>query len=60
MSSNIWNLTHPIRSGHVPLKYGGNELFGTVIRHGRMSKTVTVKHYITPLIAITLGNGNKI
>lgn len=42
MSSSIWNLTHPLRSGHVHLKHGGCELFGTVIRHGRMRKTVTV------------------
>lgn len=42
MSSNIWNLTHPLRSGHVSLKQGGGELYGSVIRHGRMSKTVTV------------------
>ena len=42
MSSSIWNLTHPLRSGHIPLKQSGGELFGTVIRHGKMKKTVTV------------------
>ena len=42
MSSSIWNLTHPLRTGHIPLKAGGGELFGTVIRHGKMKKTVTV------------------
>jgi hypothetical protein len=42
MSSSIWNLTHPLRSGHIPLRQGGCEAFGTVIRHGRMKKTVTV------------------
>lgn len=47
MSSSIWNLTHPLRSGHVPLKHGGCELFGTVIRHGKMRKTVTVNNYLS-------------
>lgn len=42
MSSNIWNLTHPLRSGHVPLRPGGCEIFGTVIRQGKMKKTVSV------------------
>lgn len=42
MSSSIWNLTHPLRTGHIPLKPGA-EMFGTVIRHGRMKKTVTVR-----------------
>lgn len=43
MSSSIWNLTHPLRTGHIPLKPGA-EMFGTVIRHGRMKKTVTVRN----------------
>ena len=42
MSTSIWNLTHPLRSGHIELKKGGSELFGTVIRHGKMKKTATV------------------
>jgi len=42
MATSIWNLSHPLRSGFVPLVKGGRELFGTVIRHGRMKKTCTV------------------
>jgi hypothetical protein len=42
MSSSIWNLSHPLRTGHIHLKQGGGEMFGTVIRHGKMAKTVTV------------------
>ncbi len=45
MSSSIWNLTHSLRTGHIPLKKGGAEAFGTVIRHGRMNKTVTVSSW---------------
>ena len=56
MSSSIWNLTHSLRSGHVPLKIqGGCELFGTVIRHGRMRKTVTVSLILNPILTINLG-----
>ena len=46
MSTSIWNLTHPLRTGYIPLKLGA-EFYGTVIRHGRMKKTVTVS--IRPL-----------
>lgn len=42
MSSSIWNLKHPLRSGHIQLATGGKELFGTVIRDRRMRKTCTV------------------
>ena len=42
MSLNIWNFLSPQRTGHVRLAPSGKELFGTVIRHGKMDKTVTV------------------
>ena len=42
MSGNIYNLTHPLRSGRVRLA-PTREMFGTVIRQGRMDKTVTVR-----------------
>merc|ERR1712086_681322 len=42
MSSNIWNLTHPLRTGFVKLA-PGKEKFCTIIRQGRMDKTVTVR-----------------
>ena len=45
MSSNIWNLKHPLRAGHIQLAPGGKELFGTVIRDRRMKKACTVKYY---------------
>ena len=43
MSTSIWNLAHPLRTGFVNLKLG-TEFYGTVIRHSRMKKTVTVSH----------------
>ena len=43
MSSNIFNLTHPLRTGFIKLAPGGKEMYGTVIRQGRMNKTVTVR-----------------
>jgi hypothetical protein len=46
MSTSIWNLAHPLRTGHIPLAKSGLELFGTVIRHGRMKKTVSVFYYL--------------
>jgi len=44
MASSIWNLSSAFRSGISGLKLlrSGRELFGTVIRHGKMNKTVTV------------------
>ena len=42
MSVSINNLAHPLRTGHIRLAPSGKELFGTVIRHGKMAKTVTV------------------
>ena len=44
MSSNIWNLSHPLRTGFIPLMNSGQELFGTVVKHGRMKKTCTVRY----------------
>ena len=44
MSHNIWNLAHPQRTGNLRLAPHGKEIFGTVIRHGKMNKTVTVRH----------------
>ncbi|EAR84967.1 30S ribosomal protein S17 (macronuclear) [Tetrahymena thermophila SB210] len=43
--SSVWNLLNPIRNGATGLKLlsSGRELFGTVIQHGKMDKTVTVK-----------------
>ena len=43
MSSNIWNLTHPLRTGFIKLAPHGKEMYGTVIRQGRNNKTVTCR-----------------
>ena len=42
--SCVWNLLNPMRTGGSNLKLLGNgrELFGTVISHGKMEKTVKV------------------
>lgn len=40
--SSIWNYLSPLRTGHVYLAKSGNEMFGTVIKHGVNKKTVTV------------------
>ena len=42
MSTNIYNLKHSTRTGFVRLGASGKELFGTVVKHGLMNKTVTV------------------
>ena len=42
MASSIYNLRHPLRTGNIRLAPSGKELFGTVIRDGKMNKTVTV------------------
>ena len=42
MSSSIYNFAHPQRKGFIRLAHGGKELFGTVIKQGKMDKTVTV------------------
>lgn len=46
--SAIWNLLNPIRCGGTNLKLmsSGRELFGTVIKSGKINKTVTVKFII--------------
>lgn len=41
--SSLWNLLAPACSGVVKLAGSGNELFGTVIKHGLINKTVTVR-----------------
>jgi ribosomal protein S17 len=43
MSSNIWNLKHPLRTGFIKIAPNGKEKYGTVVRQGRMDKTVTVR-----------------
>ena len=45
--SSVWNLLNPIRCGGTNLKLlnSGRELFGTVVKHGKINKTVTVKKY---------------
>ena len=43
MSANIYNLRHPLRTGFIKLAPYNREMYGTVIRHGRMNKTVTVR-----------------
>ena len=41
--SSLWNLLSPVKSGVVKVAGSGNELFGTVIKHGLINKTVTVR-----------------
>lgn len=59
MSTSIWNLHHPLRTGHISLAHSGLELFGTVIRHGRMDKTVTVRHRIVAKLC-NIGMGDQV
>lgn len=40
---SIWNLTTPLNSGFVHLLGSGREMYGTVIKHGKINKTVTVR-----------------
>jgi small subunit ribosomal protein S17 len=40
---SIWNLSSPMNSGFVHLLGSGREMYGTVIRHGKINKTVTVR-----------------
>ena len=42
MSTNIYNLLHPVRQGWNKMARGGKDMFGTVVKHGLMDKTVTV------------------
>ena len=44
MPHNIWNFEHPLRTGYIRLAPSGKEIFGTVFRHGKMDKTVTVSY----------------
>ena len=48
--SAIWNHLSPLRTGHVKLAPGSMELYGTVMRHGKMDKTVTVSNAKSLLI----------
>lgn len=41
--SSLWNLLAPARTGVVKISGSGYELFGTVIKHGLINKTVTVR-----------------
>ena len=41
--SSLWNLLSPVRSGVIRIAGSGNELFGTVIKHGLINKTITVR-----------------
>jgi len=46
MSSNIYNLSHPLRTGFIRLAPSGKELFGTVVKQGLNANTVTVRNQI--------------
>lgn len=43
--SSVWNIFNPIRTGltNLKLRPSGREFYGTVIKHGLINKTVTVK-----------------
>ena len=41
--ASIWNYLSTLRTGHNYLARSGNEMFGTVIKHGVNQKTVTVR-----------------
>ena len=43
MSTNIWNLKQPTRTGYYKIKSKSNELYGTVIKAKVNEKTATVK-----------------
>lgn len=40
---SLWNVLAPASSGVVKLAGSGNELFGTVIKHGLINKTIAVR-----------------
>lgn len=40
---NLWNTIALAQTGRIKLRDSGQELFGTVIRHGINDKTVTVR-----------------
>ena len=41
--TSLWNLLSPTRSGVIKISGSGYELFGTVVKHGLIDKTVTVR-----------------
>lgn len=41
-NSAVWNLLNPIRTGGVSVLTSGQEMFGTVIKHGINKKTIKV------------------
>lgn len=41
--SSLWNMLSPACSGMLRLAGSGNELFGTVVRHGLTNKTIAVR-----------------
>ena len=43
MSTSLANIANPTRTGHIRLQPYGRELFGTVIRTGKMQKTCTIR-----------------
>lgn len=43
LMSSLWNILAPAISGVVRLSGSGQELFGTVVKHGLINKTVTVR-----------------
>eukprot|EP00357_Protocruzia_adherens_P028700 CAMPEP_0115007174 /NCGR_PEP_ID=MMETSP0216-20121206/20993_1 /TAXON_ID=223996 /ORGANISM="Protocruzia adherens, Strain Boccale" /LENGTH=171 /DNA_ID=CAMNT_0002374007 /DNA_START=30 /DNA_END=545 /DNA_ORIENTATION=+ len=43
MAAILNSLKDPIRNGSLQIAKGGREMFGTVISHGKLSKTVKVK-----------------
>ena len=43
LMSSIWNYLSTLRTGHTYLARSGNEMFGTVTKHGVNQKTVTVR-----------------
>jgi len=41
--SSIWSLLNPLRTGFVKLAPSGKEIYGTVIKHGKVPKTISVR-----------------
>ena len=41
-NSSVWNLLNPLRTGGISLLGSGQEMFGTVIKHGSCKKTIKV------------------
>lgn len=40
---SLWNILSPACTGIVRIAGSGNELFGTVVRHGLINKTIAVR-----------------